>query len=120
MVQNTDEERARLGERLRNAREYLGLSQEEVAKQLGIPRTALTNIERGSRRVDSVELSRFAQLYGKSIGELTGAGNGAETGTLPEDIVHLAREASKLSAVDRQELTMFAQYLKARSRRRSK
>ena len=36
-------DRQRLGARLREAREYLGLSQDEVAKYLSIPRTALSH-----------------------------------------------------------------------------
>jgi len=48
--------RRRLGEKLRQAREYLGLSQDEVARHLRVPRTALTNIESGQRRIDALEL----------------------------------------------------------------
>jgi transcriptional regulator with XRE-family HTH domain len=50
-----DEERRRLGDRLRDARKYLGLKQEEVATYLKIPRTALTDIENGQRRVEDIE-----------------------------------------------------------------
>ena len=49
-----EDERRRLGDRLREARKYLGLKQEEVATYLKIPRTALTDIENGQRRVESV------------------------------------------------------------------
>ncbi len=41
-----EQERRRLGDRLREARKYLGLKQEEVAAYLKIPRTALTDIEK--------------------------------------------------------------------------
>ena len=41
--ENDAEERRRLGDRLREARKYLGLKQEEVAGYLKIPRTALTD-----------------------------------------------------------------------------
>ena len=37
-----DDERKTLGERLRDAREYLGFSQEEVAKYLDVSRSALS------------------------------------------------------------------------------
>ena len=46
-------DRQKLGARLREAREYLGLSQDDVAKYLNIPRTALSHIESGQRGVDS-------------------------------------------------------------------
>ena len=51
-------DRQKLGARLREAREYLGLSQDEVAKYLNIPRTALSHIESGQRRIDALELKK--------------------------------------------------------------
>ena len=58
--ESDEEERRRLGDRLREARKYLGLKQEEVASYLKIPRTALTDIENGQRRVEAIELARLA------------------------------------------------------------
>src|SRR5438105_3392908 len=49
--------------RLKDAREYLGLSQEGVAEHLGIPRAAVSAIETGKRRVSSLELKKLAKLY---------------------------------------------------------
>ena len=46
-VGQDDAERKQLGERLREARRYLGLKQEEVAAYLKIQRTALSDIESG-------------------------------------------------------------------------
>jgi transcriptional regulator with XRE-family HTH domain len=60
--------RKQLGDRLREARKYLGLKQEEVAAYLKIPRTALTDIESGQRRVEAIELTRLARLYRQSVG----------------------------------------------------
>jgi len=62
-----DEERRQLGERLRQAREYSGLSQEEIATYLKVPRTALTGVESGQRRVEAIELKRLAELYRQPI-----------------------------------------------------
>ena len=61
---NEVSERRRLGERLREARKYLGLNQEEVAEFLKIPRTALVDIESGQRRVEAIELTRLAICIG--------------------------------------------------------
>ena len=47
---SVDTDRQVLGERLKEAREYVGLKQDDVAKKLGIPRSALSNIEAGSRK----------------------------------------------------------------------
>jgi transcriptional regulator with XRE-family HTH domain len=106
-------DREQLGVRLREARDYLGLSQEEVARSLGIPRSALSNIETGQRRVDALELKRLAELYKRPVGYFTGEAP-VESG-LPQDIAHLARAAAGLSDRDRQELSRFADYLRARA-----
>jgi transcriptional regulator with XRE-family HTH domain len=58
----------RLGARLRESREYLGLSQQLVADRTGIPRTAISDIERGERKVDSLELRKLALIYSKPVG----------------------------------------------------
>lgn len=107
------EERRRLGERLREARKYLGLKQEEVATYLKIPRTALTDIESGQRRVEVMELARLAKLYRQPVAYFTGEDD-ASSG-LPIDVAHLARKAAELSQPDRDELGRFAEYLRVRS-----
>jgi transcriptional regulator with XRE-family HTH domain len=109
-----DAARQRLGERLREARKYLGLKQEEVASYLKLPRTALTDIENGQRRVEAIELTRLARLYRQSVAYLTGEDE--VTSVLPADVAHLARQAAALSEEDREELGRFAEYLRARSK----
>lgn len=110
-----DDELARrqLGERLREARKYLGLKQDEVAAYLKIGRTALTDIESGQRRVEAIELTRLARLYRQSIGYFTGEDE-ASAG-LPADVAHLARRVADLSVNDREELARFADYLRSRA-----
>jgi len=103
-----------MGERLRESRKYLGLRQEEVAQYLDIPRTALTDIENGSRRVEALELARLARLYRQSVGYFTG--DEAVSAGLPADVAHLARRVADLSTEDRAELGRFADYLKARAK----
>jgi transcriptional regulator with XRE-family HTH domain len=76
--------RRNMGERLRESRKYLGLRQEEVAQYLKIPRTALTDIENGSRRVEALELARLARLYRQSVGYFTG--DEAVSAGLPPDV----------------------------------
>ena len=56
-------EQERLSQHLREAREFLGLSQEFVAEQLGLSRAAVSAIETNRRKVSSVELKQFARLY---------------------------------------------------------
>jgi transcriptional regulator with XRE-family HTH domain len=110
---NDEAERRLLGDRLREARKYLGLKQEEVASYLKIPRTALTDIENGQRKVEAIELTRLAKLYRQSVSYFTGEDEAAAS--LPADVAHLARRAADLSKEDREELGRFAEYLRARS-----
>lgn len=57
---------AQLGTRLRAARDRRGLSQQAVADALGLPRTAITNIETGARAVSTLEITKLADLYGQA------------------------------------------------------
>jgi len=106
--------RRQLGARLRESREYLGLLQEEVAKYLKIPRSALSHIESGQRRIDALELKRLAELYKQTVTHFTG--DNEESQGMPEDIAHLARAAAGLSERDREELARFADYLSTRAK----
>ena len=112
---NSDETVAResLGERLREARRYLGLTQDEVATTVGMPRTALTDVEAGRRKVDALELSQLSRLYKQPVSYFTG--DDEVSSELPPDVAHLARQAADLSETDRAELGRFAEYLKSRS-----
>jgi transcriptional regulator with XRE-family HTH domain len=113
----SEQDRSLLGERFKEAREYLDLSQDEVGKKVGLPRAAISLIESGQRRVDAIELQKLAELYQRPITYFTGQVIGAK---LPEDVEHLARTATKLSDRDRQELARFAEFLSSRSESRGK
>jgi Zn-dependent peptidase ImmA (M78 family)/DNA-binding XRE family transcriptional regulator len=54
---------------LHQARKNSGLSQNEVAAYLGIPRTAISQIETGNRDVSALELAKLADLYGYKISD---------------------------------------------------
>jgi transcriptional regulator with XRE-family HTH domain len=111
LVSDEAESWRRIGDRLRQAREYLELKQEEAAEAVGLSRSALSLVENGRRKVDAVELARFAEVYGQSVGVLSGT---AETPPLPDSVQALARAAAKLSAEDRDELLRFAEFLQGR------
>lgn len=113
-----DPDRQAVGERLRQAREYVGLKQDEVARHLGIPRSALSNIEGGLRRVEVTELTRLAKLYQRPIAWFAGAVE-APSDQLPEEVRHVARTAAALSDQDRRELANFADFLRSRARSKS-
>lgn len=107
-------DRQDLARRLKEAREYLELSQDEVATVLNVPRSAISLIEAGQRRVEALELQRLAELYQRPIGYFTG--ENPEPAALPDTVQHLARTAAKLTDRDREELQRFAEFLQLRGR----
>jgi transcriptional regulator with XRE-family HTH domain len=110
-----EDDRKTLGERLREAREYLGFSQDQVATFLGVSRSALSLMESGQRKVDALELKKLAGLYKRSVGYFTGEQEDASIGA---DVRHLARKVSDLSSEDREELARFADFLRARKQKK--
>jgi transcriptional regulator with XRE-family HTH domain len=114
-IEVTKEDRKTLGERLRDAREYLGFSQEDISRYLGVPRSALSLIETGQRKVDAFELKRLAELYKRPLEYFTGDNDVASSFTA--DIKHLARKVSELSQDDIEELSRFADFLRARKQK---
>jgi Zn-dependent peptidase ImmA (M78 family)/DNA-binding XRE family transcriptional regulator len=58
-----------LARRLRAARESCQLTQDQVARHLGVSRPTIAQIEAANRAVSSLELDRLAYLYGRDIRE---------------------------------------------------
>lgn len=56
-----------LARRIRTAREACRLTQDQVAKHLGLSRPTVVQIEAGNRSVSSLELDRLAYLFGRDI-----------------------------------------------------
>lgn len=109
------DELAALAARLREVREYLDLSQQYVSDKTGIPRSAISDIERGQRKVDSLELKKLSKLYGYPISYFLGADE------VDSDVHAWARAMTDLTEGDRAELLRFAQFLRfsAENERRS-
>ena len=61
---NTWEE---LGRQVASARKDRGLSQAELAAELGVDRTAITKMESGERKIDTFELARLASAVAESV-----------------------------------------------------
>ncbi|SRR6266581_4379853 len=97
-----------VGRRLREARETLGLKQDDVAGALGIPRTSVVAMEAGRRNVTALELRRLARLYRRSIEWLLG-----ETATPASVDNALYRATADLSEEDKEQILRFAQFLAA-------
>lgn len=56
-----------VGERIRLAREAMGLTQAELARKIGVARHAVTKIEQGKRHLSALELASVAQATGLSL-----------------------------------------------------
>jgi transcriptional regulator with XRE-family HTH domain len=76
---------------------------------LHIPRSAVSLIENGERKVDALELKRFAEIYQCPLDYFTGSSG--EMKGVNREIAFLAKAAAKLTAKDREELLRFAQFL---------
>lgn len=53
--------------KLQKARIEAGFTQEQVAEKLGKPQSYVSKSEAGERRLDVIELKKFAKLYKKEI-----------------------------------------------------
>ena len=60
-------ERNLLGERIRQAREHAGLSQEELAERVERDQRAISDYEMGKRKLAAVEIPKFARALNVSI-----------------------------------------------------
>jgi transcriptional regulator with XRE-family HTH domain len=107
-------DRKAMGDRLREAREYLGFSQDEVAKFLGVARSAVSNIESGQRKVDALELKKLSSLYKRPAGHFTG--EDAQDGAIGAEVAHLARKAAELAPEDLSQLGRFADFLRSKKK----
>lgn len=69
MAQHTDI-LVRFGQRLREKRTELGISQEAFADKCSLDRTYISGIERGKRNVSLLNIDTIAKALGVSIAEL--------------------------------------------------
>jgi transcriptional regulator with XRE-family HTH domain len=62
--------RERFGFAVKDRREVLGLTQEELAERAGIHRTYLSDIERGTRNISLLNIERLSSALSMTISEL--------------------------------------------------
>jgi len=67
-----DAMRARIGNRLRERRRALGMTQEQCAALMGFSRVSLTRIELGYRRIRLAEIATICEVLGCSAEDLLG------------------------------------------------
>src|SRR2546425_4046475 len=90
-----------VGQRIQSIRERLGMTQEQVAAQLGIPRSAVSEIENGKRELSATELFKLSQLFGEPMDHLLGIGEVS----LEDDLVML--RAQSVTSTTKAELNRF-------------
>ncbi|TCB94449.1 XRE family transcriptional regulator [Micromonospora zingiberis] len=115
MTTTPDPEAGRLGDsillsdRLKKTREYLNFSQQWVSERTGIPRSAISEIERGARRVDSLELKKLARLYRYPVSYFLDE----DLDAIPAEhaVAGLPRRLTNLKPEDLNQVMKFAQFL---------
>jgi transcriptional regulator with XRE-family HTH domain len=112
MSNDSSNEHKVVGQRLRDARESIGFTQQQVADALQVSRPTLVALEQGTRKITGLELRRLARLYQRDVGWLLGDEPAAATAT--NAALHHATEA--LSEADREQVLRFAEFLATQNR----
>lgn len=60
----------RFGQRLREVREKVGISQEKLAELAGLHRTYVSSVERGKRNISIQNIERLAEALGTTMAQL--------------------------------------------------
>lgn len=110
LVKGGDYSMLAINERIKDMRRRLHLSQEYVAKQLGVSRSTFTQMENGNRKILAEELSKLSALFGISSDSLL---NEQE---LSQPAAVFARSFEKLDESDQAEimnLIRYKEYVKA-------
>lgn len=103
------EDQQALASRLKDARKFLNLTRDFVANQVGLSLSAIGEIERGTRRVESIELSKLARLYRLSPEYLLTGSDATAASSVVE--AALARATRQMTEDERGEVLRFALFL---------
>lgn len=101
-------------EKLKNARIRIGITQDYVARQLNVPRTSIVQMENGSRKITSGELSVLCDIYGLSADYVL------DKTKENSSIRFIARSFESLSEEDKQEVASLIEFKKEMAKRRQK
>ncbi len=99
--------RRELATRIAEARERAGVSQLEVAERLDLPRSAISKMENGEQRVESLVLAAMARLYGVPIDSLLADGDEVKAARDELPAEALLRSAGDVAPEDREVLDEF-------------
>ena len=85
-----------LGERIKDARKKKGLTQDDLAKMLGITFAMIGQYERGERNPKRETLQRIADALGVNIGELFGQSDKCNYGAVLRNAIETYGEESQI------------------------
>lgn len=94
-----------IGDNLKNFRKKFSLTQDNVAKYLGIKRELLSYYETGERKIPLETLNKLSDLYGTELIDLL-------EGNLENIQVNIAFRAEKLGEEDLQTIAQFKKIVK--------
>ena len=97
----------KIGERLKQLREALHLSQSYVADRVGVSRSAIVKMEQGQRKVYHEELRRLSELYGVTSDYIL---QGDED--INAEAEYFARSYQQLTEADREEIMNIIKFKK--------
>ncbi len=97
-----------IGKRVKEYREKLSLSQEFVATQIGLSRSAIAKIESGTQSLKSLELDKLSTLFGVTSDEIL-KGNDA----IYDEARVFARAIDGLSDNDKKEILNLIEFKKS-------
>lgn len=89
-----------LNERIKDLRNQAHLSQEYVAKYLGVNRATFSQMENGNRKILAEEVSKLSVLFGISVDKML---NDTDS-SISQPAVMFARSFEKLSETDQAEI----------------
>ena len=99
--------RRELAARIAEARERAGINQVEVAGRLKLPRSAVSKMENGEQRIESLVLAAMARLYGVPVSSLLEGGGEAEIDREGLPAEALLRSAGEVAPDDLEVLDEF-------------
>lgn len=86
-----------MGQRIMELRKIKGMSQEDLAKRIGISRPSLAQIELGNRFIDVFELHKLSLVLGFSMDEFLSADFKVKDEVKQEEIVKVKKEGVRIS-----------------------
>lgn len=98
------------GTRIKQLREFVGLSQNELARRAGIAQSSLSYLESGSKSPSVETLLRICNALGITLADFFGQ----ESSDIPADLRQLLREAEDLTPDQRKKLIEFIKSMKGR------